>query len=76
MKESFLVFRQVENLDRKTKVFVVENKQHEVLGRIGWRSSWRRYVFMPEVLSGVLFDANCLQDIAEFLTDLMLERKK
>ena len=35
------------------------------LGNIAWFGRWRRYVFFPQ--QGMLFDAACLRELAEFM---------
>ncbi len=41
------------------------------LGSVKWYSPWRRYAFYP---TPSLFDADCLQEIAAFLTSQMVSR--
>ena len=56
----------------KTKVFEVINKQSRKLGLIKWYAQWRRYCFYT--YEGLVFDASCLEDIAKFIRELMIER--
>jgi hypothetical protein len=59
----------------KTRVYVVANKEVGVmLGEIQWYGPWRRYVFHPNRTT--LYDVKCLNDIGQFLNELMLDRKK
>ncbi len=75
MTSKFLNFEHVGNSESgKTKVFSVQNKAGGVLGNIKYYAPWRRYCFIPE--DGTLYDAACLSDIQNFITDLMKQRKK
>jgi len=61
--------------DRKTKVFVVQNKENGVvLGTVRWFGSFRQYSFYPA--EHTVFEKTCLRDIADFMAQLMEERKK
>lgn len=49
----------------KTRVFTVISRQTSIsIGVIKWFSTWRRYVYFP--LTGIVTDAGCLRDIADF----------
>lgn len=62
--------------DRKTDIYEVWNKEeHVLLGRIGWYGAWRCYAFYP-CSGNLVFERTCLRDIADFLDQLMEERKK
>lgn len=66
---------QVQNPKRKTKKFHIFNKKtDEFLGIISWRSSWRQYVSTLE--EGIDFGSGCHKEAAEFIDQLMEERKK
>lgn len=69
---SFIDFTQIHDTG-KTKVFSVESKSGDHLGKIAWFPSWRKYTFMPEY--GSLFDSKCLAEVIEFLSKLMEDRK-
>lgn len=57
----------------------------DLLGVIKWYPRWRQYCLMidfprdltsgPNVLLGIVLSAGCLRDIAEFIDQLMAERK-
>ena len=49
---------------RKTDAWVCKSKTGTVLGGVKWWTHWRRYCFFPA--NEMLFDANCLWDIADF----------
>ena len=56
--------------DRKTKIWNVFAKDGDViLGSVFWYGAWRRYVFGPTMdhLEGVIFEQQCLRDIAAFV---------
>jgi len=59
----------------KTNVYdVYPNGGGNSLGNIKWYAPWRRYCFHPE--DSTLFDVSCLNDICDFITQLMQERTK
>jgi len=45
-----------------------------VLGTVKWWAHWRRYCFFPK--PEMLFDANCLWDIADFCSRMTTEQKE
>ena len=58
----------------KTKVFTCFNKEnYNELGTVKWYGAFRKYAFFPE--NNIVFETQCLRDIASFLDKLMLERK-
>ena len=48
----------------------LNNKSGEPLGLCEWYPAFRMWVFSPEFGSDLVFSADCLQDIATFLTSL------
>lgn len=56
---------------RKFNCFNSEYGSH--LGVVKWYGSFRKYSFFPE--ENIVFESQCLKDIASFLESLMLERK-
>lgn len=44
------------------------------LGVIKWHGPWRTYAFFPA--SDTVFEPTCLAEIAQFIKDLMAERKR
>ena len=71
----YLIFQQQFNFKGKTKRFEVISKKHgDILGRISWYGAWRAYTFSPAFPT--VWDKNCLQDIQDFLQQLMDERKQ
>lgn len=59
---------------RKTKIFVVVNKESKtVLGMITWHGPFRKYSFFPE--PNRVFETTCMKDIAGFMDNLMEEWK-
>lgn len=81
---SFLQFEMhVATKGRKTEVWSVyarldKHGDHvdnfdNFLGTVEWRTGWRRYVLYPDVATQ--WDAQCLADVAAFLTERMLARK-
>lgn len=59
---------------RKTDIYSVKsNSSAWELGQIKWFHSWRQYCFFPEF--DTVFSRGCLDDIADFINQLMEERK-
>lgn len=62
---------------RKTHTYAITSKgcgAIKTLGRIGWHSPWRRYVFYS--FPDVVWDQKCLQMICSFLDCLMEDWKE
>jgi hypothetical protein len=60
----------------KTKNFEVRNKlSNSLLGYVKWYAPWRKYCFFIDT-PGLVFDADCLADIKEFINNLMQERRE
>jgi len=59
---------------RKTTVWKVVNKFGICLGRISWYSVWRLYCLFPD--DGIIFNTSCLENINDFINQLMDLRKK
>lgn len=58
----------------KTEWYHIYSKEGDHnLGTIKWYSSWRKYAFFPN--PNCVFEKTCMQDITDFLTQLMNERK-
>ncbi len=71
----FIRFEEIENPGKKTGCWDCVNKKYGApLGVIGWYGGWRQYVFQP--LPDCEFSAGCLRDIADFIGQLMTERKQ
>lgn len=72
----YLIFNKQPKLqDKKTDNFHVHNiLTSKIVGKIFWNGGFRKYIFAPE--SNFIFDAGCLKEIAKFLSELMIERKK
>ena len=70
----FLTFTEMQP-KAKTKVFAVKNKVFgDVLGHVKWYAPWRKYCFYVD--SDLVFDADCLADIQDFIKTLMEERRE
>ena len=60
---------------RKTSKWdITHNKGAFILGEIKWHSPWRQYCFFPD--DETLYSKGCLNDISNFIQQLMAERKK
>ena len=53
---------------------VTEKKTGNLLGAIRWYGPWRGYCFFPAC--GVVFDAGCLCQIADWLSELKCNYKE
>ena len=63
---SYLQFHSIPS-DKKTNEFdVVSRTTGATLGKVYFRPQWRKYVFEPAW--NTLYDAVCLQQVAEFCT--------
>ena len=58
----------------KTLVLHVLNTSDQFLGKIAWFGSWRQYVYESE--DGIIYNDQCLRDIADVCTNLNDEHKK
>lgn len=60
---------------RKTKVFLVYNKENTEtpIGEIKWYGAFRKYSFFPQ--PHTVYESVCMQDITNFLDELMEERR-
>ena len=54
-----------------TKLWSVKSVAGVTLGTISWHAPWRRYCFTPA--TNTIFDANCLQEINNFLFQEMVK---
>lgn len=58
----------------KTKVYNCYNTEYNsLLGQVKWYAGFRKYSFFAA--PNIVFETQCLKDIASFLDKLMLERK-
>jgi hypothetical protein len=71
----WIEFHEVDMPNRKTKVFLVYNKENfEVpIGEIRWYGAFRKYAFYPQ--PNTVYENVCMKDITNFLEELMDERK-
>ena len=63
-------------VDRKPKTLVIHviNTNNQFLGQIGWYGAWRQYVYESE--DGIIYNNQCLKDIAGVCTRLNNEHKE
>ncbi len=68
VKESWLTFDDAgESSSGKTKLWhVCSKEQGSVLGTIAWYGPWRKYAFSVIYCSNVVFEEDCLREIAQF----------
>lgn len=57
-----------EDMRRKTDQWrvVSTSRMGVLLGRIAWYGSWRKFSFMPNSNLPLVFEEDCLRDIADF----------
>ena len=76
MESKYLTFVRKDLPNRKTPIVDVINKQGENLGYISFYPQWRKFVFNTYSRYIVIYDSNCLLDIATKLTELQAEWKQ
>ena len=71
----YIYFVEVPNHGRTTKFFHGRNNKMDLcLGVIRWDRGWRQYCFYPN--AETMFSKGCLEDVNDFIGQLMDERKK
>jgi len=72
-KYKYIEFELLEDKD-KTSVWECLSINSPVrLGIVKWYSHWRQYCYFPD--ENTVYSKGCLEDINDFITQLMLERK-
>jgi len=60
---------------KKTQAYTVRNISLQIiLGYIKRYGAWRQYCFFPMI--GTIYGEGCLKDVADFVKQLMEDRKK
>lgn len=73
-KYKYIHFKEIDSTGKKTSIWeCINNNSLDVLGFIRWYSSWRQYYLFPREY--IAFNKGCLEDINNFITQLMDERK-
>ena len=54
----------------KDIMYYVKNKDNEDLGDIGYYKDWKCWIFEPEI--SIIFSADCLQEIVDFIKEIEL----
>ena len=73
-KYKYIHFIQAES-KTKTSVWTCFNSKHlNTLGYIKWHGPWRQYCWFP--FENTIFNKGCNEDINDFITQLMDERKQ
>ena len=63
--------------NEKTQIYAVRNiKSQFILGYVAWHCGWRQYCYGPMIEEETIYSEGCLKDIAEFIKQLMDDRKK
>lgn len=66
-----------ENMNVKGKLpqyICLNNTSGAILAVVKWYSPWRQYCFFP--LAETIFNTGCLDDVKDFIRQLMEERKR
>ncbi len=66
--------KQPPRTDRKTETWYVMDLKGDALGIIKWFSAWRCYGFFP--CGGMVFEQQCLRDLAAFCEIQTKEQRK
>lgn len=72
-KYKYIHFEQIESKTKTSKWWCFNNKSLGTLGLIKWHPAWRQYCFFP--YQNTIFNKGCMEDINDFITQLMDERK-
>ena len=64
--KSFIEFIEIPDRKTKTKNFYIRDNVLNILGYVNFFPQWRKYVFTPVKATVVIFDSNCLREIADF----------
>jgi len=71
---TYIHFDDYSGTKQKTGRWMCINNQHgSWIGEVKWYPGWRQYCFHPA--SDTVFSQGCLQDICDFITQLMAARK-
>lgn len=68
----YIHFERLNYSGKTSRWCMLNNRTHAILGYIKWSTAWRRYTLYT--VADCEFDALCLEDIQEFLRQLMMER--
>jgi hypothetical protein len=67
----------VKDDNKKTDIYAVRNiRSGMILGYVAWHCGWRQYCYGPMIEEETIYSEGCLKDIAEFIKQLMDDRKK
>ena len=71
-KKKYIEFKLLEKKPKTSIYSVVNLKSKTSLGTIEWYGAWRQYCFFP--IPHTVFNKDCLDDIKEFIQNLMDKR--
>jgi hypothetical protein len=70
----YIRFVAIPNQSRKTDLYACYNKRSmDVLGMVFWYAAWRQYCFQPR--AHTIYSAGCLQDVKDFIGQLMMDHR-
>ena len=72
-KYKYIHFDDYSRKDQRTKRFMCINNHGTWIGEVSWHPGWRQYCFKPA--SDTIFNSGCLDDINDFIKQLMDARK-
>jgi hypothetical protein len=64
----YLSFVRIESIGKTEKFMCLNKKSANQLGEVKWYGAWRQYCYFPLVQA--VYSKGCLNDIADFLTQL------
>ena len=73
MTKKYIKFSFLEKKPKTVVYAVVNIKYGNTLGIIKWHPAWRKYCFFAE--GNTIYDVGCLDDIKNFIQNLMDKRK-
>jgi len=68
----YIYFIEVETKGKTSRWECLSKSSQDVLGEVKWYGPWRQYCFFPK---NAIFNKGCLEDINDFITQLMDLRK-
>ena len=72
-KYKYIHFDQIPSKTKTSIWLCLNNKSLGTLGWVKWHGAWRQYCFFPQPTT--VFNKGCMEDINDFITQLMEERK-
>ena len=63
---------------QKTHIWqvITTDENQFILGTVKWFGRWRKYCFFPALIDALVFEEDCLRDIANFLVEQTAEHRR